>query len=260
MICPRCNKFYFKKTYFDKHIKSNVCLKKMSSPSDNLEEDIENAIKKVTDQITNREKIENTPNILERDIENVIHKVVKENINDPDYKQQIDLLTIELNLLKERVSMLEKMETNEAVKQNMEIVCYDNTKTTTNIRAVKKEKIDMDLEIAKTYFNFRDLESDVSLLTKYYFENIEKQNYPIRTNKKNELIFWNGEEWIVDNGSNLKIILAYNLRKIYTKINIVPENNAPSPDYLNNQEHINNLNNKKYQISLYNLFLEKSCV
>ena len=31
MFCPKCNKFYYKKSYFDKHIRSNDCIKKIIS-------------------------------------------------------------------------------------------------------------------------------------------------------------------------------------------------------------------------------------
>ena len=31
MFCPKCNKFYYKKSYFDKHIRMNDCIKKIIS-------------------------------------------------------------------------------------------------------------------------------------------------------------------------------------------------------------------------------------
>ena len=248
MICPKCNKFYFKKAYYDRHIISNKCVKKMNIQNNNTE-------------------IEDLPLILEDDTKIEEKIVTKKNPEDNNlYDEQINLLRIEINLLKERVKLLEKMEckkddnTNQTALVSYNINNNNNNNNNNNvsvIKSVKKEKINMDLEIIKYYFNYRDVESDVELLYKCYFENTKKEQYPIKTNKKNETIFWNGEEWIVDNGTNLKLILSHNLRKMYTKVNIVPENNVPSPDYLNNQEHINNLNNKKYQNTLYNLFLEK---
>jgi len=238
MICPKCNKFYFKKAYYDKHIILNKCVKKINNENTNTD-------------------IENLPLVIE-EVNKLDEKIViKKNPEENNlYDEQINLLKIEINLLKERVKLLEKMECKKDDNTNTTaVVTYNNNDPI--IKAVKKEKINMDLDVIKYYFNYRDVESDVELIYKCYFENTKKEQYPIKTNKKNETIFWNGEEWIVDNGTNLKLILSHNLRKMYTKVNIVPENNVPSPDYLNNQEHINNLNNKKYQNTLYNLFLEK---
>jgi hypothetical protein len=116
----------------------------------------------------------------------------------------------------------------------------------------------MDPEIVGRYLSYKEVESDCELLGKYYFDDIPKDDYPLKKDKKNDSYFWNGDEWIEDNGTNLKSILSNNLRKLYTKINVISDQNS-NPNYLENQEHINKINTKKYQMKLYNLFMEKYC-
>lgn len=261
MICPKCNKCYFKKAYYQKHLERNNCLKSVKkidkSPiisEEPTEDDIENAIKRVTDSIISNRK---TNNILEKGMEEIITKVIKDNSEENNIKSQLDSILVELNLLKERVSLLErvepKIETNQ-VKETA-VVLFENKK----IKSIKKEKINIEKEIAQNYLSYRDVESDAQLLHKYYIDDVNKQDIPIKKNKSNNYIFWNGEEWIQDNGNNLKSILIYNLKKLYTKNNIVDDSNNSS-EYLINQEHINSLNTKKYQQKLHSIFLEKYCV
>jgi hypothetical protein len=224
MFCPKCNKFYYKKSYFDKHIRTNDCIKKIISV---------------------------------------------------DYKHSritTELLLAQINSLHDRITNLEEAlskvsstppETNVilpselAVNQDkrLALIVYKNINPN---RAIKNEKIQMDPEIVERYLSYKEIESDCELLGKYYFDDIPKEDYPLKKDKKNDSYFWNGDEWIEDNGTNLKSILSSNLRKLYTKINVISEQ-ISNPNYLENQEHINKINTKKYQMKLYNLFMEKYC-
>ena len=224
MFCPKCNKFYYKKSYFDKHIRTNDCIKKIVSidykHSRITTELLLAQINSLNDRITNLEealsKVQSAPTekITEQQIENS---------NNQD--------------------------------KRLALIVYKNINPN---RAIKNEKIQMDHEIVGRYLSYKEIESDCELLGKYYFDDIPKDDYPLKRDKKNDSYFWNGDEWIEDNGTNLKSILSSNLRKLYTKINVISDQ-ISNPNYLENQEHINKINTKKYQMKLYNLFMEKYC-
>ena len=225
MFCPKCNKFYYKKSYFDKHIRTNDCIKKIISidykHSRITTELLLAQINSLHDRITNLEdsisKVSSTP-------------------------------------LKEK-TIVSSSESNTNQDKRMALIVYKNINPN---RAIKNEKIQMETEIVGRYLSYKEVESDCELLGKYYFDDIPKEDYPLKRDKKNDSYFWNNDEWIEDNGTNLKSILSNNLRKLYTKINVISDQNS-NPNYLENQEHINKINTKKYQMKLYNLFMEKYC-
>jgi hypothetical protein len=224
MFCPKCNKFYYKKSYFDKHIRTNDCIKKIISidykHSRITTELLLAQINSMHDRITN--------------LEEALCKVS----SLPQEK------SVELNL-----------ESAANQDRRMALIVYKNINPS---RSIKNEKIQMDPMIVERYLSYKEVESDCELLGKYYFDDISKDDYPLKRDKKNDCYFWNSDEWIEDNGTNLKSILSNNLRKLYTKINVISDQNS-NPNYLENQEHINKINTKKYQMKLYNLFIEKYC-
>jgi hypothetical protein len=224
MFCPKCNKFYYKKSYFDKHIRTNDCIKKIISVdykhSRITTELLLAQINSLHDRITN--------------LEEALSKV-----SSVPAENSVVLPT--------------EITTNQ--DKRLALIVYKNINPN---RAIKNEKIQMDPEIVKRYLSYKEIESDCELLGKYYFDEISKEDYPLKKDKKNDSYFWNGDEWIEDNGTNLKSILSSNLRKLYTKINVITDQ-ISNPNYLENQEHINKINTKKYQMKLYNLFIEKYC-
>lgn len=224
MFCPKCNKFYYKKSYFDKHIRANDCIKKIISidykHSRVTTELLLAQINSMHDRITNLEEALTKVSSLPKD-------------KSP-----------ELNI-----------ESGNNQDKRMALVVYKNINPS---RSIKNEKIQMEPGIIERYLSYKEVESDCELLGKYYFDDITKEDYPLKRDKKNDCYFWNGDEWIEDNGTNLKSILSNNLRKLYTKINVISDQNS-NPNYLENQEHINKINTKKYQMKLYNLFIEKYC-
>ena len=224
MFCPKCNKFYYKKSYFDKHIRTNDCIKKIISVdykhSRITTELLLAQINSLHDRITN--------------LEEALSKV-----SSVPAENSVVLPT--------------EITTNQ--DKRLALIVYKNINPN---RAIKNEKIQMDPEIVERYLSYKEIESDCELLGKYYFDEISKEDYPLKKDKKNDSYFWNGDEWIEDNGTNLKSILSNNLRKLYTKINVITDQ-ISNPNYLENQEHINKINTKKYQMKLYNLFIEKYC-
>jgi hypothetical protein len=224
MFCPKCNKFYYKKSYFDKHIRTNDCIKKIISidykHSRITTELLLAQINSLHDRITN--------------LEEALSKV---------------------SLVPAENSVVVPTELTTNQDKRLALIVYKNINPN---RAIKNEKIQMDPEIVERYLSYKEIESDCELLGKYYFDEISKEDYPLKKDKKNDSYFWNGDEWIEDNGTNLKSILSNNLRKLYTKINVITDQ-ISNPNYLENQEHINKINTKKYQMKLYNLFIEKYC-
>ena len=224
MFCPKCNKFYYKKSYFDKHIRTNDCIKKIIS--------IDYKNSRITTELllaqinSLHDRIANLEESLSK-----VQSVPIEKLSD----QQI-----------ENAANQDK---------HLALIVYKNINPN---RAIKNEKIQMDPDIVGRYLSYKEIESDCELLGKYYFDDISKEDYPLKRDKKNDSYFWNGDEWIEDNGTNLKSILTNNLRKLYTKINVISER-ISNPNYLENQEHNNKINTKKYQMKLYNLFMEKYC-
>ena len=224
MFCPKCNKFYHKKSYFDKHIRTNNCIKKIIS--------IDYKHSRITTELLLAQI--NSMNVRIANLEEALSKVSTCSLEKSSEKS---------------------LESSDNQEKRMALIVYKNINPN---RAIKSEKIQMEPEIVARYLSYKEIESDCELLGKYYFDDIPKEDYPLKRDKKNDSYFWNGDEWIEDNGTNLKSILSSNLRKLYTKINVLSDQNS-NPNYLENQEHINKINTKKYQMKLYNLFMEKYC-
>jgi len=225
MFCPKCNKFYYKKSYFDKHIRANDCIKKIIS--------VDYRHSRITTELLLAQI-----NSLHDRISNLEEALTK--VQSPPL---------------EKNSVNQQVEDTSNQDKRLSLIVYKNINPN---RAIKNEKIQMDSDIVGRYLSYKEIESDCELLGKYYFDDISKDDYPLKRDKKNDSYFWNGDEWIEDNGTNLKSILSSNLRKLYTKINVISDQNS-NPNYLENQEHINKINTKKYQMKLYNLFMEKYC-
>ena len=232
MFCPKCNKFYYKKSYFDKHIRMNDCIKKIISidikHSRVTTELLLAQINSMHDRITN--------------LEESLSKANAANSANAANAQKLE-------------TNCENSSQSSTQDRKMALIVYKNINPN---RAMKNEKIQMDPAIISRYLSYKEIESDCELLGKYYFDDISKDDLPLKRDKKNDCYFWNGDEWIEDNGTNLKSILSNNLRKLYTKINVISDQNS-NTHYLENQEHINQINTKKYQMKLYTLFLEKYC-
>lgn len=245
MFCPKCNKFYYRKTYFNKHINLNNCIKNIKINK------IENNISKSITELLLAEI-----NLLKNRINDL------EKLNSQNDKKQDDQSSDNLNDCTISKIDCQSNDSNDNICDNTCDQAYDNleqsdTKNNPN-KEIKNERINIPIDVINQYLSYKDIESDVELLGKYYFEGITKENHPIKRNKKNDCYFWNGSDWIEDNGTNLKSIISNNLRKLYTKINVISDN-ITNNSYLDNQEHINQINTKKYQMKLYTLFLDKYC-
>ena len=133
----------------------------------------------------------------------------------------------------------------------------NNDTNTVKSMGVKKEKLQVDDNIALEYLEKMSYEADAEFLFNYYLKNIEKKDYLIKKLKNNDITFWGNDEWIVDkNGVELKNIFSHNLKKIYTRVNRY--DSIQNHDLLlKQQEHINTINDKKNQSLLFDYFIQK---
>ena len=170
-------------------------------------------------------------------------------------KDDINLLVKELlnknDIILKRLESIEKLLLNNKIKKN-------NDNKDENIKVIKKTRLDFEDNIILDYLSKSSMEDDCELLYKYYLENISNEFLPIKKIKKGESTFWNGNEWITQkNNTDLRDILCANLRKTYTRVNKLDSNN--SENFLNYQEHISKLSDKKYKMSLINYFIDNYC-
>ncbi len=239
MFCIKCNKMYLKKSYFDKHISKGDCLK----TSINVFEK-KNEPKKLK---------QHQEEILDKDIDEIITRIFKKN-EDADFidvKKQVEFLVNEINMLRDRVKILEG-----EVLHKIDMNIIEN-KSMDEIKIFRKERMNIDDKIVMEHLKIRSLDSDCNLLYKYYFDNVKKNMYPLKKIKKMDVMYWNGNDWVEDiNGTYTKSVFIHNLRKNYSKVNTI--NSSKDGEYIANQEYINELtdSNKKYQQLLYEYFME----
>ncbi len=237
MICFRCQKFYEKKSYYQKHIEKANCIKLIGE----------------TENLTKKNDIIKKETNVDTKLEVIIDKIFKENNNDEinELKNIVENLKNEIIKLQKKVKILEENYSENNYMQEQE----KNIIEEPSMKIVKKERMNIDDEIINIHLCDKTLESDCSLLYKYYLEGENKDMYPIKKDKKNNCFYWNGIDWIEDdNGINLKNIFSSNLKKTYSKVNVMQGSNDNV--YLDNQEYITKLGNKKYQNYLYNYFME----
>ena len=235
LICPKCNKFYEKKAYLNKHILNGNCLKTVYKK--------------------NEPKPKTEVKLIDQSIDQIVSKFIKKNneVELVELKNRMDMIYNELFSLKERVKIIE---TNSLEKYEIKVEkSIEQEKS--EIRIIKKEKMNLDDSIISEHLNRKSIESDCDLLFNYYFKDINKNSYPIKKNVKNECVYWNGIDWLEDIGGNyIKGVFTYNLKKAYSKVNVITD--AKDTEYIANQEYINNISetNKKYQQHLFNFFID----
>lgn len=265
MICCRCSKIYYKKSYYDKHLRKNDCIKntltvvkpKIAKESEEDFIDIDEEIEKVALKHLKPQTPKGSIDILNDGIDNIISKVFMNNDGDDIeeiklLKKQLDQFKIEIDLLKERVSILEKNDVQNITQENT-----IQPNILDSIKIIRKEKVIVDDNFALNMLMNRSPSFDAELLNKIYLEGVKKEFQAIKKSKKSDCIYWNGSDWMEDaNGNNIKSIFAHNLKKIYTKVNVMEEMSISNNDYLLNQAYINSLGNKKYQAHLYYIFME----
>ena len=184
-----------------------------------------------------------------------------QNINKQDVaidnlgKEDLNLLVKEL--LNKNDIILRKLEGIESMLMHNKIKKINENKDE-NIKVIKKCRLDLEDSVILEYLSKSSMEDDCELLSKYYLDNVSNEFLPIKKIKKGESTFWNGNEWITQkNNTDLRDILCANLRKTYTRVNKLDSNN--SENFLNYQEHISKLSDKKYKGLLINYFIDNHC-
>ena len=293
--CDKCEKTFKKEPLYQKHLASK-CGKKGSSlkKSENSkiivekiidsknEEDIKNLVVKNDEHFKiETEKIENNDLDLSNEIPKsqinnyeikniVVDNKIKndiygsENTKKPSSnypKNNIDKFQLILDKLYSFEDIIKNIsnKVDNLEKQFNSLNQSSNKQSNIQITPIKKERWKVNIDY-KSYLRERSIDKDVELLYKIYIENMAKENLPIKKLKKNDVTFWDGANWVIDNNSVLlKDIFSANLKKIYSFVNTLNETKENNTEYLNQQEYIHGLKNKKYQQQMIQLFLEKYC-
>ena len=293
--CDKCEKTFKKEPLYQKHLaskcgKKNSSLKKSENSKITVEkiidskneEDIKNLVVKNDEHFKiETEKIENNDLDLSNEISKnqinnyeikniVVDNKIKndiygsENTKKPSSnypKNNIDKFQLILDKLYSFEDIIKNIsnKVDSLEKQFNSLNQSSNKQSNIQITPIKKERWKVNIDY-KSYLRERSIDKDVELLYKIYIENMAKENLPIKKLKKNDVTFWDGENWVIDNNSVLlKDIFSANLKKIYSFVNTLNETKENNTEYLNQQEYIHGLKNKKYQQQMIQLFLEKYC-
>ena len=141
-----------------------------------------------------------------------------------ELREQIDILKKDLSIIKSKL----KIDNNEPL---------NNDKT----RKVKLNSFDLPKDFSKKMLEKATLEADFKMFQAYYITDVAQ--FSIKKISQSKMKYWDGEKWVYDvNFTNLKKIIIGNIRKAYTKVNIVHYYEKNLEQIEKNQEHINMLN------------------
>ena len=293
--CDKCEKTFKKEPLYQKHLaskcgKKNSSLKKSENSKITVEkiidskneEDIKNLVVKNDEHFKiETEKIQNNDLDLSNEISKnkinnyeikniVVDNKIKndiygsENTKKPSSnypKNNIDKFQLILDKLYSFEDIIKNIsnKVDSLEKQFNSLNQSSNKQSNIQITPIKKERWKVNIDY-KSYLRERSIDKDVELLYKIYIENMAKETLPINQLKKTDVTFWDGANWVIDNNSVLlKDIFSANLKKIYSFVNTLNETKENNTEYLNQQEYIHGLKNKKYQQQMIQLFLSKYC-
>jgi len=118
-------------------------------------------------------------------------------------------------------------------------------KTYKDIRIEQFNNINKDVILE--CLNMHNLEGDIKLFKILYLKDVTKEFYPLRYIKKKDFQYMNDNIWNEDDGSYIKdIILKKNIARCYLKVNTL-ENVSNDGKFMQNQKHILELSDEKYQ-------------
>ena len=127
-----------------------------------------------------------------------------------------------------------------------------------NIIELKKEIIDIPLEIVEKSLVYKDYRS-VIFLFKYFYKNKTNDNYkyPIRIKSKRVYEYYNNKQWISDNNAHyIKFTLFLNIQTLLYKYNNI-DNVKDVDDIYNNQIFINKLSDDKYKRDVFKHIIDE---
>jgi len=127
------------------------------------------------------------------------------------------------------------------------------------IREIKKkddflENGDITKEYVLKQLEMNSAKSDFNFIKTVYFKDKKYKEYPVRYVNGKTLEYWYDNTWNMDRSGGDKVvsILIYNIRSCYLKLN--NNENYPNFDaFMENQDHIHNMEKDKYRTSIRNL-------
>ncbi len=175
-------------------------------------------------------------------ISELINNVLIDNLK---FKQMFDKLDNNINSLidsnkdiKEvNNKLLKKINSLELKIDMISIYQQQDKNLQINIKEIKREKLKYDIKIAKKFILMPQIEGEVEFFKYLYLDNINKELYPIKIEKK-KLSYWLNNKWNLDDGIYLKNTILKNISSIYFEINNL--SNFSEELFINNQ--------KKYMI------------
>lgn len=112
----------------------------------------------------------------------------------------------------------------------------DNSKT----HYIKNGEFKIDEEYSKKMLEKASIDGDFKMFKKYYITNSEQ--LPFKKINQTKIKYWDGTKWVYDVGfTNLKKIIVNNIRKAYTRVNVLRYYENDLEQLEKNQEHISQL-------------------
>jgi len=165
-----------------------------------------NLIKELVEQ--NKQLIEKNNNLIEQN--NQLHNVISK-------------LSVDIKLIKLRLKIDDEKE-------------LDNSKT----HFVKYGEFKLDEDFSKKMLEKASIDGDFKMFKQYYIT--ESKQLPFKKINQTKIKYWDGTKWVYDVGfTNLKKIIVSNIRKAYTKVNVLRFYENDLGQLEKNQEHIGQL-------------------
>ncbi len=121
-----------------------------------------------------------------------------------------------------------------------------------NIIELKKESLDIPLDIIKKSLVYKDFRT-VLYLFKFFYKNKTNQSnvYPIKLKSKRVYEYYNNNQWNIDNNAHfIKYTLFMNIQTELYKYNNI-DNVTDIDDIYNNQIFINKLSDDKHKREIF---------
>ncbi len=152
------------------------------------------------------------------------NKVIKELIEqNKQLHQVISKLSIDIKLIKLRLKIDDEKE-------------LDNNET----NFVKYGQFKIDEDFSKKMLEKASIDGDFKMFKKYYIT--DTKQLPFKKINQTKIKYWDGTKWIYDVGfTNLKKIIVSNIRKAYTKVNVLRFYENDLEQLEKNQQHISEL-------------------
>lgn len=181
--------------------------------------------------------------------ENKIEQIT-DKINDKITDKITDKIDSNTYMLKEILSELKNMRTDiDYIKSEINNLQKDGKPL---IVEVKAEPLNIDDKVVKIALKLNGVLGDMMIFKHYYLKN---KMCPIKRVNMRHFEYWANNKWNHDNyGKKIIEIISNNLKMVYVKINNI--NNYDAEQFVENQTHIYDLTNDKYQKKLLDKIVE----